>query len=50
MLNTKTPDYSFTHFAKDEPITLNKEARQQYNPYVNNSGTVLCNTYTYIYT
>lgn len=40
MLNTKTCDYSYDHFAKDTESV--KEVRGQYNPYVNNSGTVLC--------
>lgn len=45
MINTV--DYSFDYFKKHkDDIDSLKEVKEQYNPYVNNNGTVLCkNTY-----
>jgi hypothetical protein len=36
-------DYSFNYFGKQkEDESYIETKKQQYNPYVNNSGTVLC--------
>jgi hypothetical protein len=42
MINTNTHDYSFDYFKKNSEEQSIKEVKDQYNPYVNNSGTVMC--------
>lgn len=37
-----TIDYSFDYFKKQKEDEGVKEVKEQYNPYVNNSGTVMC--------
>ena len=40
---TNQVDYSFQYFKKQKEEEAPVEAKkEQYNPYVNNSGTVLC--------
>ena len=40
---TNQLDYTYNYYKKaTEKEAPNKEVKEQYNPYVNNSGTVLC--------
>lgn len=38
---TNQVDYSFDYFKKGTQEQGTKESKEQYNPYVNNSGTVM---------
>ena len=38
---TNSVDYTFDYFKKTEPVEQTKQAHGGYNPYVNNSGTVM---------
>ncbi len=38
---TNQVDYSFNYFKKSKEEEAAKELKEQYNPYVNNSGTVM---------
>ena len=41
---TNQVDYSFNYFKKDKEEEAATERKEQYNPYVNNSGTVMGNS------
>jgi hypothetical protein len=38
---TNQVDYSFNYYKKSKEDAAPKEVKEQYNPYVNNSGTVM---------
>lgn len=48
MLNTSQVDYSVDFYKKQKDESSIKELKEQYNPYVNNSGTVMGKKQIYI--
>jgi hypothetical protein len=38
---TNQVDYTYNYYKKPQEESNYKEAKEQYNPYVNNSGTVM---------
>jgi hypothetical protein len=41
-MNINSVDYTFDYFKKQKEDESLKEVKEQYNPYINNSGTVIC--------
>jgi len=41
MLTSNQLDYSFDYFKKHNEESTKENKKEQYNPYVNNSGTVM---------